>query len=47
MCTSLRARIYHAENPQDQPDPGIVAGKITAMLGADVADGKTIVDLSG
>lgn len=47
MRTLLRARIYHAENPQDQPDPAVVAGKITAMLGADVADGETIVDLSG
>ena len=46
MRTPLRAKIYHAENPQDQPDPAIVAAKVIAMLSADIADSSTIVDLS-
>jgi len=32
MRTALRAKVYHAENPQDQPDPAIAAGKIAEML---------------
>ena len=46
MRTPLRAKIYHAENPLDQPDPAVVAGKIVAMLGADIVDSGTIIDLS-
>lgn len=46
MRTPLRAKIYHAENPLDQPDPAMVATKIAAMLGADIADSDTIIDLS-
>lgn len=46
MRTPLRARIYHAENPMDQPDPTGVAEKITSMLDTDIADSGTIIDLS-
>jgi NAD(P)-dependent dehydrogenase (short-subunit alcohol dehydrogenase family) len=46
MRTPLRAKTYHAENPLDQPDPAVVAEKITAMLGADITDSGTITDLS-
>jgi NAD(P)-dependent dehydrogenase (short-subunit alcohol dehydrogenase family) len=32
MRTSFRAKVYHAENPLDQPDPSIAAKEIAAML---------------
>ena len=46
MRTGFRARVYHAENPLEQPDPAIVAKKLAAMLeGKTVCEGP-IVDLS-
>ena len=32
MRTGFRAKVYHAENPTDQPDPKIAAGKIPLLL---------------
>ena len=32
MRSDFRAKVYHAENPLDQPDPALSAGKITDML---------------
>jgi NAD(P)-dependent dehydrogenase (short-subunit alcohol dehydrogenase family) len=46
MRTAFRARVYHAENPMDQPCPSIMARKITTMLGDDLSDGELIVKLS-
>lgn len=46
MRTGFRANVYHAENPLDQPEPGIVAGKISSMLGEDFSGQDLIVDFS-
>ena len=46
MRTGFRANVYHAENPLDQPEPAIVAGKISGMLGGEYAENELIVDLS-
>lgn len=46
MRTAFRANVYHAENPLDQPEPGIVAGKISNMLNVDLSGHDLIVDLS-
>jgi NAD(P)-dependent dehydrogenase (short-subunit alcohol dehydrogenase family) len=35
MRTDFRATVYHAENPQQQPEPKVAAGKIVEMLMAD------------
>jgi len=47
MRTGFRAKVYHAENPMDQPDPAFAAVKITAMLTGDISDSDLIVNLSG
>lgn len=46
MRTGFRANVYHAENPLDQPEPAIVAGKISGMLGGEYAENELIVNLS-
>ena len=46
MRTGFRAKVYHAENPQTQPEPSIVARRITAMLTGDLSDSDLILDLS-
>jgi len=46
MRTGFRAKIYQAENPMEQPDPIIVAGKIVSMLKEAPSDGDLIVDFS-
>jgi NAD(P)-dependent dehydrogenase (short-subunit alcohol dehydrogenase family) len=46
MRTGFRARIYQAENPMEQPDPAIVAGKITSMLTATPSGSELVVDFS-
>jgi NAD(P)-dependent dehydrogenase (short-subunit alcohol dehydrogenase family) len=46
MRTGFRARVYHAENPLEQPEPEIVARKITGLLSADLYDQELILDLS-
>ena len=35
MRTGFRAKVYHAENPLEQPEPEIAAAKITDMLAED------------
>lgn len=46
MRTGFRANVYHAENPMDQPDPEIVAGKISSMLSGDLSEDELLVDFS-
>ncbi len=46
MRTDFRAKVYHSENPMDQPDPAIVAGKITALLAQDLSGQDLVVDFS-
>jgi len=46
MRTGFRAKVYHAENPMEQPEPSITACKITAMLTDDLSDDELIVNLS-
>lgn len=46
MRTDFRAKVYHAENPLDQPEPAIAAGKIVAMLTGNLTGDNLIVDLS-
>lgn len=46
MRTGFRAKVYHSENPMEQPVPAIAAGKITAMLTADLSDHDLILNLS-
>jgi NAD(P)-dependent dehydrogenase (short-subunit alcohol dehydrogenase family) len=46
MRTAFRAKIYHAENPAEQPEPSIVADKIATMLIADLSAYELITDLS-
>jgi len=46
MRTGFRAKVYQAENPMEQPDPAIVAGKIAPMLAGKLSGGDLIVDFS-
>ena len=46
MRTGFRARVYHAENPLEQPEPAVVALKIAAMLIDRLSDRELIVDFS-
>jgi len=46
MRTGFRAKVYHAENPMEQPDPAIAARKIVAMLTADLSAYDLLVDIS-
>ena len=46
MRTAFRAKVYHAENPMEQPKPAIAANKIIDMLTADLSAFDLIVDLS-
>ncbi len=45
MRTRFRAKVYHAENPLDQPEPSIAARKITAMLTGELSADEVIVQL--
>ena len=47
MRTGFRAKIYHAENPMDQPEPTIAAEKIVTMLSGDVSGDDPIIKLFG
>ena len=46
MRTGFRARVYHAENPMEQPEPAVVARKITAILAGSVSERDLILNLS-
>ncbi len=46
MRTAFRAKVYQAENPMEQPDPAIVAGKIATMLTGNLSRDDLIVDFS-
>lgn len=46
MRTGFRAKVYHAENPMEQPDPAVAADKITAMLTGSLSDRDLIVNLT-
>ena len=46
MRTSFRAKVYHAENPMEQPEPSVVADKITLMLNDAIAEGDLILNFS-
>ena len=46
MRTDFRAKVYHAENPMEQPDPSITAGKIATMLSDNLSDGDLILNFS-
>ena len=45
MRTGFRAKIYHAENPMDQPEPVVAAEQITTMLSGDVSGDNPIIKL--
>ena len=46
MRTGFRAKVYHAENPMEQPEPGIAAGKIADMLSEDGSESELIIRLT-
>jgi NAD(P)-dependent dehydrogenase (short-subunit alcohol dehydrogenase family) len=46
MRTSFRSKVYHAENPLDQPDPMIVAQKIAMILSGQSSDIDLIADFA-
>jgi len=46
MRTGFRAKAYHAENPMDQPEPGIAAGKIANMLSDEYSEPGVIINLA-
>ncbi len=47
MRTAFRAKIFHAEDPQKQPEPGIVAKKIADLLTGDISGSDLIISLAG
>jgi NAD(P)-dependent dehydrogenase (short-subunit alcohol dehydrogenase family) len=46
MRTSFRSKVYHAENPLDQPDPAIVASKIASILSGHNPGSDLITDFT-
>jgi NAD(P)-dependent dehydrogenase (short-subunit alcohol dehydrogenase family) len=46
MRTGFRAKVYHAENPLDQPEPKVAASKIAVMLSDDISGCDLVVDFS-
>ena len=46
MRTAFRGKIYHSENPLDQPEPKIAAAKISSLLTDDTPNPGLIVDLT-
>ena len=46
MRTAFRAKVYHAENPLDQPEPEIAAAKISSMLAVATPNLDLIVNLT-
>jgi NAD(P)-dependent dehydrogenase (short-subunit alcohol dehydrogenase family) len=46
MRTGFRAKVYHAENPMDQPEPGIAAARIVDLLSDDHSESELIMRLT-
>ncbi len=46
MRTGFRAKVYHAENPMDQPEPGIAAARIVDLLSDDHSESELIIRLT-
>jgi NAD(P)-dependent dehydrogenase (short-subunit alcohol dehydrogenase family) len=46
MRTGFRAKVYHAENPMDQPEPGIAAARIVDLLSDDHSESGLIMRLT-
>ena len=46
MRTDFRATVYHAENPQQQPEPDVAAAKIVEILSADAASHPLMISLA-
>ena len=46
MRTDFRAKVYHAENPLDQPDPQVKANEIVRILLEQNPENSLILDLS-
>jgi len=47
MRTAFRAKVFHAENPEKQPEPDIAAKIITDMLTRDISGSDLIISLAG
>lgn len=45
MRSALRSRAYHAENPLEQPDPALAAGRIMAYLSGEAELEGTFIEL--
>ena len=44
MRTDFRARVYHAENPLEQPEPAVAARRIMSLLEDDIATTDVLID---
>ena len=46
MRTEFRAKVFHAENPLEQPEPAIAAAKIAKMLKEDFCATELVIQLT-
>lgn len=46
MRTDFRAKVYHAENPMGQPEPGIAAARIVDLLSDDHSESEILIRLT-
>lgn len=46
MRTDFRAKVFHAENPVDQPEPALVASKIANILAGQSSSNDMITDFT-
>ena len=46
MRSDFRARVYHAENPAELPDPAVVAGRLVMLLSGELTVDGPVVDFS-
>ena len=46
VCLPLSKRLNHAENPMEQPEPTIAAGKIVDLLTAEISDTELVINLA-